>query len=110
MTGHHKFSQLTAHFSESRKAKIAAKTEQLKAELKQLESAQFWETYQAQIARQLNRSPSDIARLERDTELYLAHLRQAIATMGGELSLVVRFPDREIEIKDFSELKGCDRD
>ncbi|MDJ1179688.1 hypothetical protein PJF56_12520 [Roseofilum sp. BLCC_M91] len=33
MTGHHKFSQLTAHFSESRKAKIAAKTEQIKKEM-----------------------------------------------------------------------------
>ncbi|MEA5468651.1 XRE family transcriptional regulator [Spirulina sp. 06S082] len=110
MTGHHNFRELTAHFSESRKAKIVAKTEQLKVELAQLESSQFWSTYQAQIARQLNCSLSDISQLEEETEIYIANLRKAIASIGGELSIIMRFPDREIEIKEFAELKEIDRE
>lgn len=102
MTGHHKFSQLTADFSDSRKAKIAAQTQQLKAEIAKAELDEIWETYQTQIADRLNLPLSQVAQLEQDTKLYLTSLRQAIQSAGGELNITVRFGDREIKIQEYN--------
>lgn len=99
MTGHQKFSQLTANFSESRKAKIAAKTEQLKEEIARIELSQLLATYQSQISHQLNLSPDKITQLEKDTELYLGSLYQAIKNLGGELRITVQFPEQDFEIE-----------
>lgn len=99
MTGHHKFSQLTAQFSEARKAKIAVKTERLKEEMEQWQLTQFLEKYQKEIANDLDLHPSEVAQLEQNTQVYLTSLRQAIKKLGGELSITVRLSDEEIKIQ-----------
>lgn len=50
MSGHHKFSQLTEHFSKERQAKIAEKTAQLKVEMALGELRQALQLSQAKLA------------------------------------------------------------
>jgi hypothetical protein len=42
--------------------------------------------------------------LEKQTELYVNHLREVISAMGVELIIKARFPDREVVINSFSDL------
>ncbi|MGK7893866.1 MAG: hypothetical protein AB4372_09640 [Xenococcus sp. (in: cyanobacteria)] len=39
--------------------------------------------------------------LEKRTDMYLAHLREVINAMGGELDITARFGDLEIKITNF---------
>jgi len=49
---------------------------------------------QQQMAELLQIDQANVSRLEKRTDLMLSTLRQYIAAMGGELRLVVEFPDR----------------
>ncbi len=49
---------------------------------------------QKQMAELLQIDQANVSRLEKRTDLMLSTLRQYIAAMGGELRLVVEFPNR----------------
>jgi transcriptional regulator with XRE-family HTH domain len=49
---------------------------------------------QEQMAEFLQVDQGNVSRLEQRTDLMLSTLRRYIAAMGGELKLVVEFPDR----------------
>ncbi|NEP43904.1 MAG: transcriptional regulator [Okeania sp. SIO2H7] len=84
MTGHHKLKELTKNFSPERKARNEERKVQLKKEITLYELHQQF--------------------LEKQTELYVNHLREIISAMGGELIIKARFPDREVVINNFSDL------
>ena len=50
---------------------------------------------QIQLAKALNVSQDSVSRMENRSNLMLATLRKTIEAMGGSLSLVVQFPDRD---------------
>ncbi|MEY3867779.1 MAG: hypothetical protein RLZZ338_1670 [Cyanobacteriota bacterium] len=84
MTGHHKFNQLLENISPERRARIAQKTAKLKEEIALNELQQAF--------------------LEKQTDLYINHLREMITVMGGELIIKASFPDREVIINRLSDL------
>ncbi|MDY6803826.1 MAG: transcriptional regulator [Cyanobacteriota bacterium] len=84
MTGHHKFKELTENFSPERKARIEKQNIKLEREVTMYELHQQF--------------------LEKQTELYVNHLREVISAMGGELIIKASFPDREVVINSFSDL------
>jgi hypothetical protein len=84
MTGHHKFNELIKDFSPERQARVEEKTAQLKQKIALTELQQAF--------------------LENQTDIYVNHLREVIAVMGGELIIKARFPDREVVINSFREL------
>ena len=50
---------------------------------------------QVRIAKTLGISQDGISRLEKRSDLLLSTLRKSVEAMGGSLSLVAEFPDRE---------------
>ncbi len=50
---------------------------------------------QARIAKTLGISQDSVSRIEKRSNLLLSTLRKTIEAMGGSLSLVAKFPDRE---------------
>jgi ribosome-binding protein aMBF1 (putative translation factor) len=104
MSGHHKFSQLTEHFSEERRAEINKQTAQLKAEMALGELRQALQLSQTELAAKLKAEQSTINLAEKQTDIYVNHLREVIEAMGGELNIIARFPDGEVKIDDLSEL------
>ena len=84
MSGHHKFNQLIENISPDRKAKIEEKVNRVKQEMALTELQENF--------------------LHQQTDVYVNHLREVIALMGGELIIKARFPDREVIINSFSDL------
>ena len=49
---------------------------------------------QVNVARKLGISQDGVSRLEQRSDLLLSTLRKTVEAMGGNLSLVAKFPDR----------------
>jgi hypothetical protein len=80
----------------ARQARIRAETERLQAEymtIQDLRKAR--EMTQVRLAEILGKSQVTVAQMEKRTDVMLSTLRSYIEAMGGQLDLVVRFPDRE---------------
>lgn len=63
-------------------------------EMTRQELRQALKLTQKQMASLLQIDQANVSRLEKRTDLMLSTLRQYIAAMGGELRLVVEFPNR----------------
>jgi transcriptional regulator with XRE-family HTH domain len=82
--------------SRARREKIEARAAQLIAEemsLRDLRKAR--RLTQGSIAEVLNLGQEGISRLEKRSDLLISTLRNYVEAMGGSLSLVAEFPDRE---------------
>ena len=101
MSGHQPFSNLTTNFSPQRKAKIAKKTEQLRAEMALSELQSAFSLTQNELASKLNVKQPAISRLEQRSDMYISHLREVIEAMGGKLEIIARFDDSEVKITNF---------
>jgi transcriptional regulator with XRE-family HTH domain len=82
--------------SPEQRKRVEARTAQLMAEemtLQELRRAR--RLTQVRVAKALNISQDGVSRLEQRTDLLLSTLRKSIEAMGGRLSLIAEFPDRE---------------
>ena len=50
---------------------------------------------QASLSKKLKIGQEGVSRMEKRTDLYLSTLRSYVEGVGGELSLIVKFPDRQ---------------
>ena len=50
---------------------------------------------QARVAEELGITQDGVSRLEQRSDLLLSTLRKTVEAMGGSLSLIARFPDRQ---------------
>ena len=88
--------RIRKELSPARRKKIEARAAQLIAEemtLRQLRRAR--KLTQARMAKELGIGQDGISKLEKRSDLLLSTLRKTIEAMGGNLSLVAEFPDRE---------------
>jgi transcriptional regulator with XRE-family HTH domain len=66
---------------------------------------------QDSVAKALNMSQSDVSKLERRTDMYVSTLRNFVEATGGQMEIVVRYPDRPpVKINQFTDLEGDDED
>ncbi len=82
--------------SPGRRKKVEARAAQLFAEemtLKELRRAR--KLTQVRMAKELGISQDGISKLEKRSDLLLSTLRKSVQAMGGSLSLVAVFPDRD---------------
>ncbi len=80
----------------ARRRKIEKRARQLIAEemtLQELRRAR--ELTQVELAKTLGIAQKQISELEKRTDMHISTLRRSIEAMGGTLSLVAQFPDRE---------------
>jgi transcriptional regulator with XRE-family HTH domain len=79
-----------------RRKKIEARARQLIAEeLTMQELRKKLKLTQAEMAKRLGVGQMQVSRMERRTDLHVSTLRRAVKAMGGELSLVAKFPGRQ---------------
>ena len=82
--------------SSGRRTKIEARAAQLIAEemtLRELRHAR--KLTQVRIAKTLGITQDGVSRLEKRSDFLLSTLRKTVEAMGGNLSLVAEFPDRD---------------
>lgn len=80
----------------SRRRKIEKRAKQLIAEemtLQELRRAR--EMTQVRMAKNLGVAQKQISEIEKRTDMHISTLRRSIEAMGGKLSLVAEFPDRD---------------
>lgn len=88
--------RIRKELSPARGKKIAARAAQLIAEEMTLqELRQARKLTQVYIAKALGITQDGVSRLEKRSDLLLSTLRKAVEAMGGNLSLVAEFPDRD---------------
>ena len=82
--------------SAARRKKIEARAAELVAEEMTLqELRQARKLTQVRLAKTLGITQDGVSRLEKRSDLLLSTLRKSVEAMGGHLSLVAEFPDRE---------------
>ena len=82
--------------SSARRKKIEARAAQLLSEEMTLqELRQARKLTQVRMARALGITQEGVSRLEKRSDLLLSTLRKTVKAMGGNLSLVAEFPDRD---------------
>jgi transcriptional regulator with XRE-family HTH domain len=79
---------------------LAQKVETRAAELiaEEMTLQELWRAQrltQARIAKKLGVAQKQISDIEKRTDMYISTLRRAIEAMGGRLSLVAEFPNRQ---------------
>jgi DNA-binding XRE family transcriptional regulator len=80
----------------SRRRKIEKRANQLIAEemtLQELRRAR--ELTQVRMAKSLGVAQKQISEIEKRTDMHISTLRRSIEAMGGKLSLIAEFPDRD---------------
>lgn len=90
-----------------RQAKIQAMADELiDREMTLRDLRQARQLTQVQVAQRLNIGQDAVSRMEKRTDLHISTLMEAIRAMGGELQLVVKFPDRPpVRLSGFQDLE-----
>ena len=100
-----KFQELRDRMSPERRARVEARVKQAIAEMPLQELRRAREFTQATLAETMGIAQGDVSKIEKRTDCYVSTLRNYIEAMGGELEVVARFPDGEVKISQFSDLK-----
>ena len=101
MSGHHPFDKLRAQMTPERRARNAAKTQALLADLPRQSLQHARAQAQEELVQCLLGQPLAIATLEHHLDLYVSTLRRCIEAMGGTLEIVAHFPDGSVPITHF---------
>lgn len=84
--------------------KAGAEAQRLREEMDLAEVRRALKLSQEELAQTLQVGQAAVAKLEKRADMYVSTLRRFIEAMGGELDIVARFPDREVHIRNFSDL------
>ncbi|HEV8613324.1 MAG TPA: helix-turn-helix transcriptional regulator [Gemmatimonadales bacterium] len=97
--------KVLARMSPKMRAAVAAEAERLIAEeltLRELRKAHAMT--QEKLAAMLGIKQESVSNLEKRSDMLLSTLREYVEALGGELQLLVKFPDRPpVALKGFSE-------
>src|SRR5271168_4284767 len=103
MTGHRPFSELTKDWSPERLARSEARKAKLTAEMVSLEQLrEGLGISQEELANVMEVQQPAISKLVRRPDMKVSTLRDLISAMGGELHITATFPDRSVEIDNFT--------
>jgi DNA-binding XRE family transcriptional regulator len=100
------FSELTKDLSPERRERIEQRKEQLREEMTLSELRKAFLLTQDTLATALNVKQAEISKIENRADMLMSTLRNFVQAMGGDLEVRAVFPDRTIEIANFSSLAG----
>ena len=99
-----KFSELRAQISPERRARIDEEVKKALAEMPLNELRNARGLSQQMLAEAMHIQQPAIAKMERRTDMYISTLRSHIRAMGGDLEIIVRFPDGDVKTSNFSQI------
>lgn len=86
--------ELLSEMPKDRRARIEKRAEEIRAEINLCEMRRLRKLTQARLSKKLKIGQDGVSRIEKRTDLYLSTLRSYVEAVGGELVLMVRFPDQ----------------
>jgi len=99
-----KFAELEAKMSAEAIARSDARYREMIAEMPLHELRRARGISQEKLAKVLHIKQTNVAKLEKRTDIYISTLRVTIEAMGGTLDIVARFPDGSVKITNFSSI------
>ena len=100
------FKNLIEKMPAERQKRIKQKAKNLKTQMAIGELRRALELTQEQVAGSLNIKQAAISKIERQSDIYIGTLRKILTAMGAELRIVAHFPDTDVEIDQFTNLKN----
>jgi len=100
------FSELTKDLGPERGDRIENRKDQLRQEMTLAELRKAFSLTQDTLAKTLNIKQAEISKIENWGDMLISMLRNFVQAMGGDLEVRAVFPDRSIEIANFSSLAG----
>lgn len=104
-----KFRDLVARKPPAWRAAVEKRKRELLAEMPLHELRRARKLSQEQLAEELGATQPEISKIEHRTDMYVSTLRRFVEAMGGELEIIVRFPDGIVRITQFHELDTANR-
>ena len=99
------FNILKNKFSDTRKASIQKRVTAALKDMPLAELRQARKFTQQQIAQSLKIKQASVSKMESQTDMYLSTIRKYIEAMGGELEIIVKFPEGSIKVYNFESLE-----
>lgn len=100
------FKNLLEKMTDERRTRIRVKTELMKREMALGELRQALKLTQEELANLLKMNQAAISKFEHQSDIYISTLRKILSAMGAELRIVARFPDVEVRIDQFDEIRS----
>jgi transcriptional regulator with XRE-family HTH domain len=100
-----KFSEIKHKMSAEQVKRAKEKTRAILADMALDELREARRLTQVQLAEIFHVGQPAIAKMEKRTDMYLSTLRGIIQAMGGELEIRAVFPDGDVRITQFKELR-----
>lgn len=99
------FKLLQAKMTPESRARSKAKAQEMIRAMALDELREALDLTQAQLAAVLKVNQSAISKLERRTDMYVSTLRSIIAAMGGKLEIRAVFPEGQVKIEQFRDVR-----
>ena len=100
-----KYRELTKDFSEDLKKRIQVEKNKILDDISLQELRKAMELTQLELAETLKITQTAVSKMESNTDMFISTLSRFLDAMGGNLKIVAKFPDREIEINQFKEIE-----
>ena len=99
------FRNLTDGMSPERKKKIELQANELIREMEIGELRKALKITQEELAVALKMKQSSISRIEHQSDMFISTLRSILSAMGASLKIVASFPEGDVQINQFEDLK-----
>jgi transcriptional regulator with XRE-family HTH domain len=99
------FKNLVDKMSAQSRERIRKRTAAMHSEMALQELRQAMHLTQQELAELLQMNQAAISKLEHQSDMYVSTLRRFVAAMGGELRIIVHFPQGDIEITQFDDIR-----
>jgi len=99
------FKNLVEKMSPESRERIGKRTMQMHSEMALQELRQAMHLTQQELADLLRMNQAAISKLEHQSDMYVSTLRRFVAAMGGELRIVAHFPQGEVVISQFEDIR-----
>lgn len=105
MSGRKSFSALRAKLSPESQARVEQKKINLREEMALHELREALRLTQAALGETLHVDQSAVAKMEKRTDMYVSNVRRFVEAMGGELRVTAHFPEGDVIITNFADVR-----
>jgi transcriptional regulator with XRE-family HTH domain len=99
------FKNLVEKMSPESRERIRQRTAQMHSEMALQELRQAMHLTQQELADVLQMNQAAISKLEHQSDMYVSTLRRFVAALGGELRIVVHFPQGDVVVNQFEDIQ-----
>lgn len=103
MAGHRSFKELRNQMSPERRTRVEKRVRRTLAQMRLQELRDSLAIKQEDVGDALGIKQAAVSRLERRKDMHISTLRDYVTALGGELEIVVHFPEGDVRLNQFAE-------